>query len=108
MKVPAALLNQRITIEPYLGETAYGPKWGDPLTVRARVEGERRTIRRSDGTDVTSSARATVLPEIVDRLPAGAELPQSKVTYETRTYDVLDVLDGMGLSSAAYRDLILG
>lgn len=101
MKVPSSLLRERITVEPYLGSTAYGPKWGTPVQVKARVEGKRRAIKTTDGVDVISTASATIGAEHTFR-------PESKVTHGDRAFQVLDVLDGEGLTGPAYRELMLG
>lgn len=101
VKVPTSLLRERITIEPYEGSGAYGPTYGTPVTVKARVEGKRRAIRTSGGVDVISSASATIRPDVT-------VAPESKVTHEGRSYEVLDVLIGEGLSGPAYFELVLG
>lgn len=102
MQVPASLLRQRISVEPYEGDTAYGPKYGPPVDgVAARVEGRRRAVRRPGGVDVISSASATIRPGLNVR-------PESRVVHEGRTYEVLDVVVGQGLHSPAYLELLLG
>lgn len=99
--VPTALLPDRITIEAQSGVDGMGrPIYAQPVTVRARVEGKRRTVRRSDGTDVISSASAIVRPSV-------EVAPESRVVHDGRTYEVLDVLAGQGLSRPAYRELVL-
>lgn len=60
--IPARLLPQQITYTPYLGEGAYGPVYGAPVTVRARVNYERRLVRNSTGIEVTSSATVYLQP----------------------------------------------
>lgn len=115
MKVPSSLLRQTITIQPFLGTGAYGPRWGDEVTVKARVEGKRRTVRRPDGTDVISTASATIRPDLyVDQSPGaftdtlGTPVPlESKATWEGRDYTVVDVIVGQGLTRAAYWELML-
>lgn len=102
MKAPRSLLRERITIEPFEGESAYGPRYGDPVVdVPARVEGKRRTVSVAGGDDVISSASATIRPDLT-------VLPESRVTHGARVYRVLDVLDGEGLTGPAYRELVLG
>lgn len=102
MRVPSSLLRSSITVEPYLGAGAYGPSYGTAVTLRARVEGRRRAVRRPDGTDVIASATATIRPE-------GPDVPvESRVVHAGRTYEVLDVVLGEGLTRPTYRELILG
>lgn len=102
MRVPSSLLRQHITISPYLGDSSYGPRWGTPVTVRARVQGKRQVIRRPDGTEVTVTASATIRPGVPVDLPA-----RSKVTWEGRTYEVVGDVIGHGLSDPAYVELML-
>lgn len=105
MQVPTSLLPDRITIEPYLGSGAYGPSYGDPVTLRARVEGRRRAVRTSGGVDVIGQATATVRPTPAAMAAAAVE---SKVTHGDRTYEVLDVVRGEGLTRLSHLELILG
>lgn len=100
MRVPSSLLRETITIEAFLGAAAYGPKYGPATSVKARVEGRRRAVRTADGTDVIASATAIVRPEV-------EVTPESRVVHDGRTYEVLDVLVGEGLTRPAYRELIL-
>lgn len=101
MLVPRSLLNRTITVEPYEGSSAYGPVYGEPVEMRARVEGRRRTVRRPDGVDVISQASATIRP--------GTPVPaESRVTIDGQAYWVLDVVQGEGLTGPAYVELVLG
>lgn len=60
--IGAHLLPQQVTYTPYLGEGAYGPVYGDPVTVRARVNYERKLVRTATGTEVTSAATVYLAP----------------------------------------------
>lgn len=97
--IPSAALRQTITIAPFLGESAYGPRFGAGVTVRARVQGKRRQVRRADGTDVISSATATIRPRDIT--------PESKVTWDGRDYTVLDVIVAQGLTRTSHIELVL-
>lgn len=101
MKVPLSLLPHELTVQPFKGSGAYGPVFDAPVTVRARVEGRRRTVKRGDGSEVISSAMATIRPEV--------EVPiESKATWEGRSYEVLDVLPLTGLKQTVGYELLLG
>lgn len=108
MRVPTSLLRQRVTIEPYQGDGAYGPVYGPAQTnVPARVEGKRRAIRRPDGTDVISTASVTVRP-IVD-VPIKSQITAPHpVTGADETFEVLEVLTGAGLSGPAFFEVLVG
>lgn len=106
MKIPRSLLRERLLVEAYAGASGYGPVYSEAVVLRARVEGRRRTVRTSDGTDVIASATATIRPEDVGKVPV-----QSKATWEhddtTDTYEVLDVVAGEGLTRPAFYEVIL-
>ena len=103
MRIPSAVLRQRANVEPHLGNTAVGPAYGAPISVRARVVGKRRTVRTRYGVDVVSSATAEVRPDA----PLPAELSQARFTCDGRTYTVLDVADSRDLTHLHHRELIL-
>lgn len=106
MLVPRSLLRQEATVEPYDGETATGPVWGEPFTLPCRFEGKRRTIRRVNagadaGNDVISTGSVTIRPD--------RDIPVlSRVTVDGRRYEVFDVLVGEGLTRPAYLELLVG
>lgn len=106
MLVPTSLLRQQVTIEPYQGNTATGPTWGPPVTVRCRFEGKRRTIRRANagtdaGSDVISTGSVTIRPDL--------DVPtESRATVDGHAYEVLDVIVGEGLTQPAYLELLVG
>lgn len=103
MKVPTSLLPDLIEVEPYLGDGAYGPTYGAPVTMRARVEGRRRAVRTATGIDVIGSAVAFVRPEAQAHVPV-----ESRVRHGGRTYEVLDVAVGKAMRRPSHLELILG
>ncbi|WP_336214386.1 hypothetical protein [Nonomuraea sp. LPB2021202275-12-8] len=80
--LPEWLLQHEATIEPYLGDGAYGPVWGPPVTVRCLVDDERRLVRDEQGLEVVSDTTLYLPPGTV--CPAG-----SKVTTGGRTITVI-------------------
>lgn len=81
-----ALLQQRVTIEPYTEADPFGaPGYGPPVEYPARVVGEMRMVRTPDGEEVVSSTKVTIPgppdgPEAVDprsriTLPDGSQPP---------------------------------
>jgi hypothetical protein len=53
------LLQHEITIEPYLGDSAYGPKYGPAVTtVPAFVDQQTKRVAGPNGTQITSSSQA--------------------------------------------------
>ena len=108
MKVPTALLRSRITVEPFQGDSAYGPVYGAPVyDVPARVEGKRRAVRKADGTDVISTASVTVRPDVNVSVESKVTIPHP-VTAVDETFEVLEVLTGEGLTRPAYFEVLVG
>jgi hypothetical protein len=53
------MLQHQITVEPYLGDSAYGPTYGPAvLAVPAFVDEQTKRIAGPNGTQVTSSSQA--------------------------------------------------
>lgn len=74
MKLPGMWLRHTVTVEPYEGDSAVGPLYGDAVTVRCFLEEKTKLVRAPDGREVTSSSR------FYCRLDAVAAPPESKVT----------------------------
>lgn len=98
--IPCYLLGQEITVEPYMGEGAYGPTFGAPVTIRARMEGRRRVIHRQDGTTVTSTATAIIGPDDIVAV-------ESRATHAGQTYEVAEVIDQLAMRQVHHRELVL-
>ncbi len=111
--MPSSLLRQQITVEPYLGDSATGPRYGPAVALRARVEGKRRVVGAVSagpdvGSDVISTASATIRPPDFD-IPAQSKVTApSPVTGAPQEYEVLQEIVGQGLSRAADIELLLG
>ena len=61
-RIPKGMLQHRITIEPYLGESANGPRYGPPVAnVRAFVDEQTKRVAGPNGTQVTSSSQVYCL-----------------------------------------------
>lgn len=106
--IPTAALRQRITVERFTGNGAYGPQYADPVVgVKARVVGKRRTIRRADGTEVISTASVTVRPTL--DLPAESRITcPHPVTGDVETFTVLEVLTSATLSQPFAFEVLVG
>lgn len=97
------LLRHEVTIEPYLGASAYGPRYGPPVAVRCFLDAQTRMVRAPDGTQVTSTA--TVRARLDTTAPA-----QSRVTLpDGRVTSVIAALqrDGGGLPTPDHLELQL-
>ncbi|MFE7273040.1 hypothetical protein [Streptomyces sp. NPDC057623] len=94
MKLPGMWLRHTVIVEPYEGNSAVGPLYGEPVTVRCFLEEKNRLVRAPDGREVTSSST------IYCRLDAVDAPPESKVTLsDGRQTTVIDQArhDGGGL-----------
>ncbi|PBC80113.1 hypothetical protein BX265_4949 [Streptomyces sp. TLI_235] len=102
--LPAALMRHRITVEPYLGSSAYGPKYGPEVTgVRCFLEERTRLVRAPGGEEVVSSS--TAYAPLATVCPA-----RSRVTLpDGRTTTVIAALrhDGGGLPTPDHLEIQL-
>ncbi|MET9468490.1 hypothetical protein ABZY44_27625 [Streptomyces sp. NPDC006544] len=81
MRVPDWLLPHRITIEPYAGDTAYGPTYGPPTAdVPALVAETVRTVRNREGREVTSTAQVLTAPDVACPPLSRITLPSGRIT----------------------------
>lgn len=81
MSVPAFLLRHRVTVEPYLGDSAYGPRYGEPVPGIPALVGEAvRLVRAPDGREVTSTAQVITAPGLNCLPGSRLTLPSGRVT----------------------------
>ncbi|APD18541.1 head-to-tail stopper [Streptomyces phage Picard] len=80
MRVPAWLLRHRVRIEPYDGDSAYGPTYRDPVEVRALVAEANKVTRDRQGVEVTSTAQIIAEPGLDCPPESRITLPSSRVT----------------------------
>lgn len=99
--IPSALLPHRVKVQNYLGNGATGPLYSEPTTVRGRLDGTRKVLRDPKGVQVIGDAQLIVRPNISITV-------ESKVTTtDGRTYEVLDVTDGVDLGRTVLRTVTL-
>jgi hypothetical protein len=79
--LPGLWLQHRVTVEPYEGNTAKGPAFAAPVTVRCWLEETNRMVRAADGNEVTSSAQFYCRLDALDARPESrVTLPSGRVT----------------------------
>lgn len=102
MRLPRHLLPHRATVEPYQGETAYGPSYGAPTTVRCLIEYTRRVTTDDEGREVHSEA--TVYTRLGEHVP-----PESRITVDGRTTyaETVRRRDGGGLPTPDHLEITL-
>lgn len=87
--LPAFLLVHEVTVEPYEGNSANGPKYGTAFTVPCFLEDKTRLVRNPAGQEVTSMS--TFYARRGPTIPA-----KSRVTLPTRQTTVIAVMDHHG------------
>lgn len=94
MRLPGRFMPHTVTVEPFVGDGAYGPVYGDPATVRCLIDDTRRMVRDTDGVEVVSET--TLFADVDANVPV-----QSKVTVRGRDTWVIatKVQDGGGLAT---------
>ncbi|MBL1107985.1 hypothetical protein JK361_25920 [Streptomyces sp. 5-8] len=96
-------MRHEVTIEPYLGETSKGSRFGAAATVRCFVDEQTRTVRSPGGDDVTSGS--TVFADPGTQAPPGSRvrLPSGRVTRVIQLADH----DGGGLPTPDHVEIHL-
>ena len=82
--LPRRLLRDSISVQTYTGQSAYGPVYSTAATKLVKVSMIRQLVRDSDGAEVVSEMTIEAHPD-----DEAAFVPQSLVTYATRTATVL-------------------
>jgi hypothetical protein len=72
-QVPGFLLQHRVTVEPYLGSSSKGDRYGPPETVRCLIDEKTQQVTTPGGQEVTSGSSYITRP---DHRPP----PNSRVT----------------------------
>lgn len=97
MSLRRLLSGDTVTVSPYVGETANGPAYGEPVTVDCRVNYERKLVRDTTGDEVVSESTVYSLPEhtagrTVDLFP-----PESLIVHEGRESRVIGLSPHRGM-----------
>jgi hypothetical protein len=77
---PGFLLRHEVTVEEYLGESAYGPRYGAPVVVRGLLERSIRTVRDQNGEETTSSGTFRTVLDAAIAAEARVTLPDDSTT----------------------------
>lgn len=102
MRIPAFLLNQQITVETYRGQSAYGPVFDAPATVKCRTEDGTDRIIDASGAEIVSVGRVCAAPEAAELLPIG-----SRVTLDGNKRVVVRREIKMGLAAPTHVEVYL-
>jgi hypothetical protein len=99
--IPEWVFTHEAVIEPFEGDGAYGPIFGDPVTERCLVDDERRLVRNAEGSETVSDT--TIFFPFGTRCPEG-----SRVTVNGRTTTVIAsyARDGGGLPTPDHTEVV--
>ncbi|MYW48882.1 hypothetical protein GT346_42675 [Streptomyces sp. SID161] len=73
-------MRHKITVEPYLGETSKGPRYGPRTVVRCFVDEQTRAVRSPAGEQVTSTSTAYADPDTSVPASSRVTLPSGRIT----------------------------
>ncbi|MGW8374266.1 hypothetical protein [Streptomyces sp. ODS28] len=64
-RVPGRYLRHRVDVEPYLGDSAYGPRYGPRVeSVPALVAAVRKQVADKEGRQILATAQVIAGPEL--------------------------------------------
>ncbi|MFF5790251.1 hypothetical protein ACFY8P_35425 [Streptomyces sp. NPDC012693] len=69
-----------MTVEPYLGRTSVGPRYGPAVVVRCFLDEQTRTVRDPAGREVVSAATFYARPGLTCPPESRVTLPSGKTT----------------------------
>ena len=78
--LPSMLFGQEVAVEPYLGASAYGPRYGAAVAVACFLAQKTRVVRAPDGQEVTSTSTFYARSGLVCPAESRVTLPDGRVT----------------------------
>jgi hypothetical protein len=78
--IPSFLLTHTVWVEPFLGNSGTGPRYGPASEVRCFVEEKTRLVRDPGGEEVTSSSTFYARPTAVCPAKSRVTLPSGRKT----------------------------
>jgi hypothetical protein len=102
VQIPGWMLRHRVIVEPYLGQSASGPRYGPAVPVRCFIDDARRLVRNEAGVQVVSEST------VYCRLDVTAP-PKSRVNVFGREAFVITAKrrDSAGLPTPDHLELVL-
>ncbi|MGW0686547.1 hypothetical protein [Streptomyces sp. f51] len=73
-------MRHRVVVEPYDGDSAYGPTYRPPFEVRALVAEATKLTRNREGVEVTSTAQVITEPDLDCPAESRLTLPSGRIT----------------------------
>lgn len=88
MLIPRFLMRHQVTVEPYLGDTSKGPRYGTPVVVsHCFVDEQTRGVRTAEGEQVTSTTTVYADPGTTAPQFSRVTLPSGRITKVIQTKD---------------------
>ncbi|WP_282698226.1 hypothetical protein [Streptomyces sp. CC208A] len=103
MLIPRFLMRHQVLVEPYLGNTSTGPRYGPAATIRCFLDAQIRMVRSPAGEQVTSSSTVYADPGTVAPPASRVTLPDGQVT----TVIWAKARDGGGLPTPDHVEIAL-
>jgi len=83
MGFPSSEMTETISVRSKFGSGAYGPVFGESVSMACRGEPGYRRVTNAQGAEVVAS--------LMLFCPAGSNInPEDEVTYNSRVYEVVD------------------
>ncbi|MEU4998249.1 hypothetical protein [Streptomyces sp. NPDC021622] len=79
-RVPGWLLRHEVAVEPYLGTSAYGPRYGPAATAPALVSETVKRVRDRTGAETVSTAQIIAAPDLTCPTGSRITLPDGRKT----------------------------
>lgn len=101
--LPKWLMRHSVTVEPYTGDSAYGPMYGPPETVQCFLEEGTKLSRSADGHEATSTAQFYARPGPSVPAQSRVTLPDGRRTTVMQSFN----RDGGGLPTPDHLEVHL-
>lgn len=91
MIFPARHLTEPVSVQTYLGETAYGPSYAVSATTFCQLDAGRRLVRNGAGDEVVSETTLRLSPDLDPAIDLEAMLlPESLVSVRGRNSRIVE------------------
>lgn len=76
--LPGFMLGHTVTVEPYLGPSSIGPRYGPAVAVQCFLDQQTRTVKDKTGREVTSTSTFYARPGLVCPAESRVTLPDGR------------------------------
>lgn len=104
MTIPSSYLDAPVEVRTYQGEGAYGPTYGQPVTVAANLDARRRLVRTASGDEVVAEMTLRLDPDPALDVEQLLQ-PESRVSVRGRDARVITVHPHLDRGLLAYLEV---